>query len=144
MRLSRQADYAVRVMMDLAVREEARIREIARRQSVSPSYVGRISQYLSRAGLVKSQRGRMGHLVLARAPEEITMLDVIEAVDGPIRVDRCLLAPEECGRELFCPAYQVGQDILSYTVDRMGSTTVADLCWDGRRRQVARQRQEPT
>lgn len=143
MRLSRQADYAMRVMLDLAVSEEGRIREIAQRQSVSPAYVGRISQYLVRAGLVRSQRGRLGHLTLARPPEEITMLDVIEAVDGPIRVDLCLLAPEECGRELFCPAYRVGQDVLSYAVDRMGSTTVADLCWDGQRaRKLARQRQE--
>ena len=143
MRFSRQADYALRMVLDLAVSEEGRVREIAERQSVSPAYVGRISQHLVRAGLVRSQRGRLGRLMLARSPEEITMLDVIEAVDGPIRVDRCLLAPDECGRELFCPAYRVGQDVLSYAVDRLGSTTVADLCWNGQHtRKLVPQRQE--
>jgi Rrf2 family protein len=143
MLLSRQADFAVRVVLDLATLGEGPIREVARRQSVSPAYVGRISQSLVRAGLVRSQRGRLGRLALARSPEEITMLDVIEAVDGPIRVDRCLLAPGECGRELFCPAYPVGQSIIKYAVDRMGSTTVADLCWEGSRaKKLAPQRQE--
>ena len=142
MQLSRQADYAMRVVLDLARNEDARIREIARRQGVSPSYVGRISQLLGRAGVVRSLRGRLGRLSLAQLPQDITMLQIIEAVDGPIRMDRCLLAPDECGRERFCPAYGVGQEILSHAVTVMGSTTVGDLCGNGRRAARTRSRRE--
>lgn len=142
MQLSRQADYAMRVVLDLALNEDARIREIARRQGVSPSYVGRISQLLGRAGVVRSLRGRLGRLCLAQAPQEITMLEIVEAVDGPIRIDGCLLAPEECGREGYCPAYHVGQDILRHAVNVMGSTTVADLCGNGRKTAGVRNRRE--
>jgi Rrf2 family protein len=142
MQPSRQADYAVRVVLDLALNDDARIRQIAQRQGVSPSYVGRISQLLGRAGVVRSLRGRQGGLSLAQPPQDITMLEIIEAVDGPIRLDGCLLAPEECGRERFCPAYHVGQGILRHAVTVMGSTTVADLCGTGRKAARVRSRWE--
>lgn len=142
MRLSRQSDYAMRVVLDLALNEDARTREIARRQGVSPSYVGRISQLLNRAGVIRSMRGRLGRLSLAQPPQDITMLQIVEAVDGPIRLDRCFLAPEDCGRERTCPAYPVGQDILRYAVTAMGSTTVADLCGNGQKSARTRSRRE--
>jgi Rrf2 family protein len=133
----------MRVVLDLAVNKDARTREIARRQGVSPSYVGRISQLLNRAGVVRSMRGRLGCLSLARSPENITMLEIVEAVEGPVRIDRCFLAPEECEREGACPAYPIGQDILRYAVTRMDATTVADLCGSGRKAARSRSRREP-
>jgi Rrf2 family protein len=142
MQLTRQADYALRVVLDLAVNEDARIRHIAQRQGVSPSYVGRISQLLGRAGVVRSLRGRLGCISLAQSPQDITMLEIIEAVDGPIRLDSCLLAPEECGRERFCPAYHVGQEMVRHAIAVMGSTTVADLCGNGRKAARTRTRRE--
>lgn len=127
MRISRQADYAIRVVLDLYLHPEARIKEIARRQSLSPSYVGRISQRLAQTGILDNRRGRLGCLALACSPDDITILDVIEAVDGPIRVDRCLLAPAECNREAYCPMYKVGQEVLLMGVAKLNSTTFASL-----------------
>jgi Rrf2 family protein len=126
-RISRQADYAIRVVLDLFLHPEARIKEIARRQRLSPSYVGRISQRLAKTGILDNRRGRLGCLALACSPDEITLLDVIEAVDGPVRVDRCLLAPAECNREMFCPVYKVGQEVLLVGVAKLSSTTFASL-----------------
>lgn len=127
MRVSRQADYAIRVVLDLSLHPEARIKEIARRQSLSVSYVGRISQRLAKTGILDNKRGRLGCLSLGAAPDQITILDVIEAVDGPVRVDRCLLAPAECGREASCPVYQVGQEVLLTNVAKLSSITFANL-----------------
>ena len=95
MRISRQADYAVRVALDLASCHEARIKDIAQRQSLSPAYVGRISQQLAKTGVLENTRGRLGRLRLASPPDQISLLDIIEAVDGPMRIDCCLLAPSE-------------------------------------------------
>jgi Rrf2 family protein len=127
MRVSRQADYAIRVVMDLSVNEEARIREIAARQGLSPAHVGRISQVLAKAGVLTTKRGRLGHISLSCNPEDISLLEVVEAVDGPLQLDRCLLAPGKCGREHVCPVYKIGQEILLHSMARLGSTTFGDL-----------------
>jgi len=126
-RVSRQADYAIRVVLDLSLHREARIKEIARRQDLSPSYVGRISQRLAKTGILENRRGRLGCLGLACSPDQITLLDVIEAVDGPIKMDRCLLAPDECGRESFCPVYKMGHEVLLLGVAKLNSVTFAGL-----------------
>jgi len=127
MRISRQADYAIRVVLDLSLHPEARIKEVARRQRLSVSYVGRISQRLAKEGILDNKRGRLGCLSLASSPDQISILDVIEAIDGTAKVDRCLLAPIECGREKFCPVHPVGQEILLTTVAKLSSTTFASL-----------------
>jgi len=126
-RVSRQADYAIRVVFDLSRHPEARIKEIARRQQLSPSYVGRISQRLAKTGILENRRGRLGCLGLACSPEQITLLDVIEAIDGPVRIERCLLAPDECGRELYCPVYKMGQEILLLGLAKLSNVTFASL-----------------
>jgi Rrf2 family iron-sulfur cluster assembly transcriptional regulator len=126
-RVSRQADYAIRVVLDLSLHREARIKEIAQRQDLSPSYVGRISQRLAKTGILENRRGRLGCLGLACPPDQITLLDVIEAVDGPVDMDRCLLAPSKCGRESFCPVYKVGQEMLVLNATKLGSVTFSGL-----------------
>jgi Rrf2 family iron-sulfur cluster assembly transcriptional regulator len=131
MRISRQADYAIRVVLDLSLHPEARIKEVARRQRLSVSYVGRISQRLAKTGILDNKRGRLGCLNLASPPDQISLLDVIEAIDGTARVDRCLLAPIECGREKFCPVYHVGQEILLTDVAKLSSTNFASLTKGG-------------
>ncbi|MDP2950002.1 MAG: Rrf2 family transcriptional regulator [Chloroflexota bacterium] len=127
MRVSRQADYAIRVVLDLSLHPEARIKEIARRQRLSASYVGRISQRLAKTGILENKRGRLGCLGLACPPDQVTLMDVIEAVDGPVKVDRCLLAPAECGRERACPVYEVGQEVLLMATAKLSSVTFASL-----------------
>jgi Rrf2 family iron-sulfur cluster assembly transcriptional regulator len=126
-RVSRQADYAIRVVLDLSRHGEARIKDIAHRQRLSPSYVGRISQRLAKTGILDNRRGRLGCLGLACSPDQITLLDVIEAVDGPVKVDRCLLAPDECGRESSCPVYAVGHEVLLLGVAKLSGITFAGL-----------------
>lgn len=132
MRISRQADYAVRVTLDLAVVGEAKIKDIAQRQHLSSAYVGRISQRLAKVGLLENTRGRLGRLRLASPPDQISLLDIIEAVDGPARIDRCLLAPSECGLESTCSVYRVGQEVLLQALAKLRSVTLAEMVGNGR------------
>ena len=127
MRISRQADYARRAVLGLSLHPEARIKEVARRQRLSVSYVGRISQRLAKERILDNKRGRLGGRSRASSPDQISILDVIEAIDGTAKVDRCLLAPIECGREKFCPVNHVGQEILLTTVAKLSSVTFASL-----------------
>ncbi len=102
MRLTRHGDYAVRVMVDLAQHGDeapvprARIQE---RQDVPAAYLAKIIQMLARAGLVRTQAGARGGVSLAVAPERVTLRQVIEAAEGPIHLNRCVVEPGTCRRE---------------------------------------------
>lgn len=128
MHFSRLVDCALRLTMDLATVSAAPIREIAQRQEVSMAYIGKLSQILTRAGLVAGTRGRRGHLRLTRPPQGITLLDLVEAVEGPLRTDRCLLSPNGCPRQSSCRAFCIFADIQETARARLAATTIADLC----------------
>ena len=100
MELSRQADYAIRAIMDLAEIPEGELsqtREIARRQEIPEKYLPTIIRTLARAGLIRTLRGSHGGVSLARPAARITLRDVVEAIDGPVLLNRCLIRPGECG-----------------------------------------------
>ena len=91
MRVSAKADYALRAATELAVAEGAgpvKGDQIARAQSIPPKFLENILLQLRHAGLVTSQRGAEGGHRLARAPEEISVADVIRALEGPIATVR--------------------------------------------------------
>jgi Rrf2 family protein len=111
MQLNRQTDYAMRAVLYLATAPLASIREIAEAQKVPQEYLAKILQRLARAGIVATHRGVGGGITLARAPEKITMLDVIEAVEGPVALNRCFVRPGECPRESYCSMHDELDDI---------------------------------
>lgn len=88
MKLSTRARYGLRGVFDIAYHNRGRathVKDIARRQDVTPRYLEQIFQALKKAGLLTGQRGPRGGYALARAPEEITVGDVVRATEGPIR-----------------------------------------------------------
>jgi Rrf2 family protein len=93
MQLTRAADYAARVMIHLAgmpADSRASRSELAAAAEVPQPFLGKILQSLVRSGLIHSQRGASGGFVLGRPPAEVTLLDVIEAIEGPLFLNRCL------------------------------------------------------
>ena len=102
MQMNRQTDYAMRAVLYLATSPMARIKEIAEAQYVPQEYLAKILQKLAKAGIVTTHRGVGGGIALARAPEQISMLDVMEAMEGPVALNRCFVAPGECPRETYC------------------------------------------
>ncbi len=130
MELSRQADYAVRAMVDLATwpaGTRVRTSEIAERQEIPESFLPRIVAMLSRAQLIQAFRGKDGGLLLARRANEISLLDIVRAVEGPICINRCTYNPIRCQRSSFCRVHPVWQKIQNYLDQVLGTTTLADL-----------------
>src|SRR5215212_8760506 len=99
MNLGQVEDYAVRALVDLAAHPEARVREIAARTAIPGSHLAKVIQALARSGLVETTRGRLGGVRLARAPQEVTIREVVEAVQGPLRLRRCPLRGQSCPRD---------------------------------------------
>ncbi len=89
---------ALHAMAILAGRRERRvqIRAIGERLSVSTNHLAKVMQRLSKVGLIESVRGRGGGFLLCRDPAEITMLEVYEAIEGPLEICHCLFSPPKC------------------------------------------------
>ncbi len=103
MELTRQADYALRCVLETARHERISARELAARQELSPSFVGKIVSTLARAGILETHRGASGGVQLGRSADAISVLDVVEAVQGPIRLNRCVRTPPACALVDLCP-----------------------------------------
>lgn len=137
MRLTRQGDYAVRVMLDLASHAPdmpIRRAQIQARQDVPAAYLAKIIQTLAHAGLVRTLPGARGGVTLNAPAETVTLLQVIEAVEGPIRLNRCVEAPGACPRDRFCPVHPVWVRVqalltreLSVTIDALARSAPAPV-----------------
>lgn len=105
LRLSRLADYAVVILCPLA-RGDCRVytaRTLSDRTGLPWPTVAKVLKILSRAGLVGSVQGRQGGYRLARAPGEISLAQVIEAVEGPVRLTECIRETGRCSHRARCP-----------------------------------------
>jgi Rrf2 family protein len=99
MEITRQADYAIRAILYLAENEKkgrAPTNLIAEAKHIPPSFLAKIISQLSVAGLVNTSRGARGGVTLARPSSEVTLLEVIEAIDGPISINECALDLSVC------------------------------------------------
>ena len=130
MQLTRAADYAVRVMVYLAGRSpEARVSlpELAHEAEAPVSFLSKVLQALTRAGFVSSRRGQTGGFSLAPRGRMTSMREVIEAVDGPIRLNVCLASGTSCHRKLWCPAHPVWARAQRAMLEVLESATIADM-----------------
>jgi Rrf2 family protein len=125
---SQTVEYALRAAVDLASRggEPATTDEVARRTQVPVAYLAKILQGLARAGIVKSQRGVGGGVALAKAPEELTILEVVNAVDPIRRIRTCPLKLSSHGTRL-CPLHRRVDDALATVERAFGGTTLAEV-----------------
>lgn len=105
MLVTREADYAVRCVAEVARVGRTSAAQVARSQGISPTFLGKIVQSLARAGILATRRGVGGGIALAGPPESFTLLQVIEAVEGPLSIVECLRSPDGCPHAGHCPAY---------------------------------------
>ncbi|MDD3469809.1 MAG: Rrf2 family transcriptional regulator [Thermoguttaceae bacterium] len=130
MKISTRGRYGVRILLDLALHEQdspRMIREIAVSQKISEKYISRLIIELRRAGLVQSVRGSRGGYRLARQPSDLTLLEVIETMEGPIHLVECLTTPEYCQQADDCVA-RVVWDLVNHDIrQKLASITLQDL-----------------
>lgn len=130
MQITRQADYAVRAVLHLARAgnsERAATSTIAKEQKIPPSFLAKIISQLSTAGLLHTTRGARGGVTLAREPKDISLLEVVEAIDGPIQLNECVPKHGVCSFEDNCPIRIVWCDAQDELVRRLRNTSFGDL-----------------
>jgi Rrf2 family protein len=130
MQITRQADYALRAMIYLAKLEpnqRAATSQIADKQRIPPSFLAKIISQLSIAGLIHTSRGARGGVSLARTPKEVSILEVLEAIDGPITLNECTEDPSACPFGEDCPLRPLWCDTQAELVDRLRKTTFANF-----------------
>ncbi len=130
MQLTRAADYAVRIMIHLATlppgsRPNRAI--LAEAGDIPEHFVSKILQSLARSGFIGSQRGMNGGFTLAMDPGKITLLDIVEAIEGPTQLNACLGPGESCGRKGWCPAHRVWVDAQRAMTLVLQQATIAEL-----------------
>lgn len=130
MQITRQADYAVRAVLHLARMEpnqRAATSQVAQDQHIPPSFLAKIISQLSIAGLLHTSRGARGGVTLARAPKDITLLEVIEAIDGPIMLNECVAETSTCTFDEECPLRPVWCEAQEELVARLKNTNFQHL-----------------
>ena len=107
MKLSTRGRYGIHAMYDLAVHFDEgpqSIKSIAARQAIPEAYLEQLIAVLRREKLVLSNRGAQGGYRLARSPEEITVGDVLRALEGGLNLVECLDEEDACGKSCACPS----------------------------------------
>jgi Rrf2 family protein len=130
MQITRQADYAVRAVFYLAQlgsEKRAATSQIAEEKQIPPSFLAKIVSQLSVAGLLQTSRGAHGGVSLAKSPDQISVLDVVEAIDGPILLNECVSDNGACIFGESCPMKPVWCDAQKELVERLKNTTFGKM-----------------
>lgn len=130
MQISRAGEYGVLGMLHLARQAPGQVvmlSDVSRGQQIPHSFLAKIFQSLARAGLVESCRGVGGGFTLARRPGEITVLEVIEAIEGPIALQRCQVDAAACRQINDCPLCGLLGQAQDQVRETFARTSLADL-----------------
>jgi len=130
LRITRACDYAIRAMLHLASMPDGAVAlsdEIARTESIPPSFAAKVLRRLARSGLLVSTRGIHGGYKLARIGSDINLLDVVEAMEGPIEIADCATDVTNCTGSDNCPAGWVWVAIQRDLAGRLRAATLERL-----------------
>jgi cysteine desulfurase len=126
--LTRRADYALRAMLALAQcgGETVSGAAIARTRGISPYFITQVMGDLVRAGLVEARVGRSGGYRLARSAADISVLAVVEAIEGDSRRRSCVLRTAPCRSDEPCAMHEIFTQAQNALIERLSRSTVAD------------------
>jgi Rrf2 family iron-sulfur cluster assembly transcriptional regulator len=130
MQITKSEEYGLRGLIFLAQQPPEKVTlvsEVSKDQNIPESFLAKIFQRLSKAGLLRSVRGPNGGFTLKKPAHEITMREIIEALEGPIALSRCLLKKGECEEERVCPLHPVWEEVQQRFVEILDNTTMEDL-----------------
>ena len=130
MEITKAADYGLRAMYRLGqspMSVSALIGDIANEMNIPAQFLHKVMPRLVKAGLVRSRRGARGGYRLAKQPGEISLLQIVQAIDGPIYINRCLFDHEDCTMDEYCPIRPVFQDAQDALRKVLDDSSLADL-----------------
>ena len=126
--VKRDTDYAVRALVAIACTDGiANTSEIAEAQEIPFDFLQKILRRLKRAGIVRVRRGPGGGFTLARSSENIRLLDIVEAVQGPIAINRCFLGRDMCSMQNDCPVREKLKPVQAGISELLEEITLAEL-----------------
>ncbi len=130
MELTRKGEYAIRGVIFLARQSPGTISlisEIAEATGAPQTFLAKILQNFAKIGIVNSYRGTGGGFTLGRLPSKITLREVVEAVEGPIVPNRCLIGAGSCDRDAECNVHPVWRKVQTQVVAILDSVTLEEL-----------------
>jgi Rrf2 family protein len=130
MKLPTKIRYAVRSVVELAGRDQSSptpVKDLAEAQEISAKYAKQLMNRLQRAGIVIGHPGIHGGYTLARAPEDISLYDIYEAMDVSLVLVPCVADPPACDRIDRCSAKVVWQRLYASLEDTLKRTSIAEL-----------------
>jgi Rrf2 family cysteine metabolism transcriptional repressor len=130
MHISSKSRYAVRALVELALRtggetRPVRVSDLARERDLPAQFLEQLFGALRRGGVLTSHRGAGGGFAFARRPENVSVLDVVEALDGPVSVAACTSA--HCDQQDLCGPSMVWRDAEAAFEGVLAATNIADL-----------------
>jgi len=128
--IRRNTGYGLRALVHMAVSSDGasfNAEELAEAAETTVGFMHKILQALRHAGIVASKRGPGGGFRLARERDEVTLLEAVEALQGPLTVNRCVIGLELCHRSDACPLRPTWVKVQREMEQALGDTTLADI-----------------
>jgi Rrf2 family protein len=133
LRFTKRADYGLMAIHYIAIHEArgpVSAKRIADQVHVPPELLAKILQRLAKRGLIASQNGPKGGYVLAQRPAQISVGDVIRALEGPVRIVSCLEEPSDCPQLLHCSLRRPVQKLQAAMTQMLDGMSLAELASD--------------
>src|SRR2546423_8239142 len=127
---SNPTEYAIRGLAELATRNPTgpvMLDELVRGSDLPRDFLAKVFQKLVRGGVLKSAKGRGGGFSLPRPPHEITLMQIVQAIDGPQTLDQCVVGLERCSDQMPCPQHDLYKPIRQRLKDYLNTSTLADM-----------------
>jgi Rrf2 family protein len=131
LKLTKKADYGLIALRHLALgRRASSAKDIADKYGIPLPLLSKVLQKLAREGLLVSEQGTHGGYRLARDPHEITALEVIRNIDGPIILTQCFTEHSECDQSVRCPVREPLRKVHEGILQLLSAISISDLCQD--------------
>ncbi|MFA6596366.1 MAG: Rrf2 family transcriptional regulator [Ignavibacteriaceae bacterium] len=130
MQLTLAGEYAIRTMIHLVEnesKETTTIFEISKTQEIPEMFLRKIIPLLSSAGLIKTKKGKHGGVSLAKNPDTITPLEIIQVVEGPIALNKCLIDKEFCSDIRWCSVHTIWCELLVEMKKKLSSKSIKQI-----------------
>ena len=130
MKISTKGRYGLRILLDIVLNGDnvpRLMRDIATSQNISEKYISRLVIDLRKAGLIKSVRGAKGGYKMARFPEDVTLLEIVETMEGRTSIVDCVLQPDACSKVGGCAVHQTWAEINRKIREVLSEVTLKDI-----------------
>ena len=127
---STTTEYAIRGLSEMACRAPDRmimLDELVKGTELPRDFLAKVFQRLVRGGILKSSKGRGGGFSLARPTHDITLMSIVEAIEGPQAMDGCVVGLQACNDHMPCSQHDLYKPIRQRLKDYLNTTTLADL-----------------